>query len=230
MPRPAKNQHVLAVLRRAIGLGQQQLAARLGVSQSFIQKIELSERTLTREIARRMADYTSVDIDWLLAGDYRQPPPAATGGRLTRERFERHRAWVESARPASDAQWAQFQKWVAGATIGLAGGQVSIPDDPAKQRRRLADSVTQELRLEITREGRRVALPKSLQAVEGGLIKRLQGDLGRSMRRGKVAELRREFEGLTQAVWEHQDGDFLLWQLKELLAEFRQTHGLLKPL
>ena len=70
MPRPSKNQHVVAVLRKAIDLGQQQLAACVGVSKSGLQKIELEERKLTGETAKRIADHTGVDLDWLLAGDY----------------------------------------------------------------------------------------------------------------------------------------------------------------
>lgn len=80
MPRPAKNQHAVAVLRQAIGLGQQQLAARLGVSPSVIQKIELGERALTGAMAQRIADHVGVDVDWLLAGDYTQPPRPSRRG------------------------------------------------------------------------------------------------------------------------------------------------------
>jgi transcriptional regulator with XRE-family HTH domain len=226
MPRPAKNQHVVAVLRQAIGLGQQQLAARIGVSKSALQKIELKERTLTRETAKRIADHTGVDLDWLLAGDYAQPPLAATEGLLTPEKYGRHRAWVESGKPVTDAQWTQFQRFAQGATITLAGGERRIPEDPLKQRRQMEDSATQEMSVEVLRDGKSVPLPKGLQGLERSIIKRMQADARLNLRRSKVAELRRGFEVLTQAVFEHRDGDFLLWQLKEQLAEFGDKHGL----
>ena len=38
------------------------------MSKSDLQKIELEERTLAGETAKRMADHTGVDLDWLLAG------------------------------------------------------------------------------------------------------------------------------------------------------------------
>jgi hypothetical protein len=41
-----------------------------------------------------------------------------------------------------------------------------------------------------------------------------------------VAELKQEFEVLIKAVFLHKDGDFLVWQLKERLAEFRSKSGL----
>lgn len=42
------------------------------------------------------------------------------------------------------------------------------------------------------------------------------------LRRQRVMALRDQFEA--------KEGDFRLWQLQELLAEFEQKHGLVKPL
>jgi hypothetical protein len=36
--------------------------------------------------------------------------------------------------------------------------------------------------------------------------------------------LREDFERLTQALFVHPDGDFLLWQLRASLAEFEDAH------
>jgi transcriptional regulator with XRE-family HTH domain len=226
MPRPAKNQHVVAVLRQAIGLGQEQLADRIGISKSALQKIELNERTLTGDTAKQIADHTGVDLDWLLAGDYRQPPPAIAEGVMTREKYDRHRAWVEWDKPLTDAQWEHFQQFAVGATIGLAGGKRPLPDDPVKLRRQAESAMAQELTLEVRRKGRKVPLPKGLRGLERSIVKRMQTDQRRAMRRGKVAELKEEFEALIKAVFQHKDGDFLVWQLKERLAEFRSQSGL----
>lgn len=224
MPRPAKNQHVVAVLRQAIGLGQQQLAARLGVSPSVIQKIELGERALTGAMAQRIADHVGVDVEWLLAGDYTQPPPAISEGVMTREKYDRHRAWVEHPAPLTDAQWARFQAFTAGATVGLAGGARPLPADPQRLRRQLEAAMQQELTLEITRHGQRVELPPELRGCERGIVKRMQGQNLRALRRDKVRALREDFERLAQALFVHPDGDFLLWQLRAQLAEFEDAH------
>ena len=222
MARPSKNQHVVAVLRQAIGLGQQQLAARLGVSRSVIQKMELDERCLTGTNAKRIADHTGVELAWLLAGDYTQPPVAAAGGPLTRERYDRHRAWSEGVTPASDTQMAQFRKFAQGATLGLSGGKQRLPMDEAKARRQLEGAVAVEMTLEVKRDGRKLRWPKELQGHERAIGKRLQQDMGGVYRRGKVGQLREQFERLTQAAFEHPDGDFLLWQLREQLEAFDQ--------
>lgn len=84
---------------------------------------------------------------------------------------------MEWGKPATDKQWEQFQAFAQGATIGLAGGEGSIPDDPMKQRRQLEDSATQELTLEVLRDDRRVPLPEGLQGLESGIVKRIQGEV-----------------------------------------------------
>ena len=108
----------------------------------------------------------------------------------------------------------------------MAGGEQRIPDDPAEQRRKLEGHFGQELKLEVMRGGKRVGLPKDLQGLDRALAKRMQSDFVLPLRRVKVSELRGQFEQLTQAVFAHADGDFLLWQLKERLAEFKAKHRL----
>ena len=226
MPRPAKNQQVVAVLRQAIGLGQQQLARRIDVSKSVIQKIELNERTLTGEVAKRIADHTGVELNWLLDGDYTQPPNALAGGHMTREKYDRHRAWMEGVKAATDAQWARFQAFTQGATIGMEGSEQDIPEDPAEMRRQVEAQAGLEMKLTVKRNGELVPLPEDLRGLEQALAKRLQGGFVVALRRRKLAELRTQFEQLTEAMFVHADGDFLLWQLKERLTEFKAKHRL----
>ena len=63
-----------------------------------------------------------------------------------------------------------------------------------------------------------------LRGCERGIVKRLQGQNLRALRRDKVRALREDFERLTQALFVHPDGDFLLWQLRASLAEFEDAH------
>lgn len=220
MPRPAKNQHVVAVLRQAIGLGQQQLAARIGVSKSYIQKIELNERPLPAEAAKRIADHTGVAVDWLMAGNYRIPPSAAVGGRLTRERFDRHRAWKDEVKPATDKQMASFNKFAKGCSVGVQGVRQRVSDDPAERGRKLEGMEGAEMTLVVERNGRRVKLPKDLQAISRSLVKRLECDQHLGLRRVRVAQIRGRLDEIIQTVFVHEDADFLLWQLQQKLGEF----------
>ena len=102
---------------------------------------------------------------------------------------------MESGKPATDAQWAEFQAFAQGATIRLAKDNLRILEDPGKLQRQMEESATQGMTVEVLGDGRRVALSEGLQGVEHGIIKRIQGEVRLAMRRSKVAQLRSEFEG-----------------------------------
>ncbi len=226
MSRPPKNQHVVAVLRQAIGLGQQQLAARIGCSKSYIQKIELDDRPLSLETAKRIGDHTGVDLDWLMAGNYKKPPLAAAGRPLTWERYDRHRAWKEEVQPATDKQMARFWEFVKDASVGLEG----IPNpkflDPVEREKGLDTLEGLEMKLVVERKGKQVRLPKDLQVISRNIAKRLESDQRGGMRQIKLERVKQQFERTLQAVFVHKDADFLLWQLKHEIGEFERKHGL----
>lgn len=55
----------IKILRTARGLNQYQLADELGISQSFIGNIEAGVRSPSWKLARRMAAYFGVTLDYL---------------------------------------------------------------------------------------------------------------------------------------------------------------------
>ena len=65
--------HPLAVLRTTLGLGQGELAAKLGCSWRTIQSVELLDLTLSTKLAERICDQTGVHFDWLMKGDPEAP-------------------------------------------------------------------------------------------------------------------------------------------------------------
>ena len=69
MPRPSKNVHVLALLRRELGLKQQDIASRVGVNVRTIRRIELGTQNLTWTMAERLGDSYGVDPVCLITND-----------------------------------------------------------------------------------------------------------------------------------------------------------------
>jgi transcriptional regulator with XRE-family HTH domain len=69
----------LGRLRLSLGLGQKELADRLGVSTSHIQKIELKKLPLSRELAMRLWTETDVSPEWLLKGEPTSQPVTIDG-------------------------------------------------------------------------------------------------------------------------------------------------------
>jgi DNA-binding XRE family transcriptional regulator len=65
--------HPLAVLRKELGMGQKEMAQKLGCSWRTIQSIELGTLKLSAKLANRISDETSVNIHWLMQGDPKAP-------------------------------------------------------------------------------------------------------------------------------------------------------------
>ena len=65
--------HPLAVLRTTLGLGQKELADKLGCSWRAIQSIELLDLKLSTKLAERLCDETCVNFNWLMGGDPAAP-------------------------------------------------------------------------------------------------------------------------------------------------------------
>jgi DNA-binding XRE family transcriptional regulator len=61
--------HPVAILRTTLGLGQSELAAKLGCSWRAIQSIELGTLKLSAKMANKICDETGVHFNWLMAGD-----------------------------------------------------------------------------------------------------------------------------------------------------------------
>lgn len=221
MPRPSKNRHVLARLRRELGLTQRQLAGWVGCSRIAIQHVERGERGLSESMARNVAQATGVALDWLLKLNYRTPPLTAGGQRLTREGCDRHRAWSK-IRPATPAEMQRFHALTKGLTVGLAG--------PALQKR----IPRQDLKgvpyaLDLTdRAGRPVPMPAGVVAQAVGKTLQEQSDRlaqRRMMTERAYALLERCWRVLVAGL-ESEDRVLILHRLEEAVDKVAQEQQL----
>ena len=58
----------LRIARRKLGLSQPQMAAEIGVSQSFVAAIESGRNDLSRALLRKLIARFGISADWLLTG------------------------------------------------------------------------------------------------------------------------------------------------------------------
>ncbi|MEX0324051.1 MAG: helix-turn-helix domain-containing protein [Puniceicoccaceae bacterium] len=72
--RKSSERHPLAVLRRIIGLSQQEFAQYIGMGESTIAKIESLKLELSIENAMMIARNTGCSSTWLMTGDPKAPP------------------------------------------------------------------------------------------------------------------------------------------------------------
>jgi transcriptional regulator with XRE-family HTH domain len=68
MPRKPKQSHPLREVRAVLGWTQPQLAAKLGIHETYVRKIELGSRPLTEELARRIEGLTGARSAEFLKG------------------------------------------------------------------------------------------------------------------------------------------------------------------
>lgn len=223
MPAHSKNQHVLATLRRGLGLGQKELAALVGRSKTAIQRIELGSLLLGEELARRIAQETGVDLRWLLAGHYESEPIGAHGRRLTREDFDRHRMW-RSQRVATDAEMGRFERWSKGCSVGLAGQRTPYHATVAERRERLVAVQGMSWTLDVTRNGKPVDLPSNMDCK--AIARRLAKEEDKLFRRTQAMEVLARADRLVRSALEHKDCDLILWRLEKQLNELSKKHGL----
>jgi transcriptional regulator with XRE-family HTH domain len=71
----SKYAHVLAILRKSLGLKQSELAEMVGCSAVTIQSVEVNRLKLSKSLASRISMETGADLDWLLANDVSVPMP-----------------------------------------------------------------------------------------------------------------------------------------------------------
>ena len=107
MSRPCTIQHVLARVRTAIGLGRQQMASLLGISQSMLEKIERGERTLSTGLTELVYQGTGVAPMYLVRNDSTTEPYTVDGYPLTPEEFDRWRRWQDLT-PASPKEREEY--------------------------------------------------------------------------------------------------------------------------
>src|SRR2546421_352347 len=78
----------LKILRYEIGLTQQQLAARCGLSGSYIIAVENAQLSMSRSLAEAIAVATGIGPEWLLGNEGKTAEPLTPFGmRYTREYF-----------------------------------------------------------------------------------------------------------------------------------------------
>lgn len=80
----------LSLLREITGLGQKKFAEMVGTSVHTIKALEQERLKMSRDFAMRVATFTGIDPDWLLAGEIAHPPrPALSegGAKYTAETF-----------------------------------------------------------------------------------------------------------------------------------------------
>ena len=95
MPRSPHNEHVIRKIREAIGLTQKEFAPLIGVTDSYIKKLEAGEKPMTPEVALRIHDATGADTWEIMKGERGEPFACArlSNGEcsklLTRELWEK---------------------------------------------------------------------------------------------------------------------------------------------
>ena len=71
----SKQAHVLAILRKNLGLKQIDLAKMVSTSLDTIQSVETNRLALSKSLAERISAFTGADLAWLLANDLSAPMP-----------------------------------------------------------------------------------------------------------------------------------------------------------
>jgi hypothetical protein len=83
----------VAILRAAIGISMKDFAALTGRSFFTWKALEAGRLPLSEKLAATISKETGVAMSWLLDEAQTGPPIGGSGEPLTREGFERHRAW-----------------------------------------------------------------------------------------------------------------------------------------
>lgn len=92
--------HPISLLREHLGLTQKDIAKLLGKSVSIVQKIELTKKPVSREIAEQLAIKTGVSLEWILKGDPTDPIRDFLGFPYSRKDFEqRYDPYTLETRP-----------------------------------------------------------------------------------------------------------------------------------
>jgi transcriptional regulator with XRE-family HTH domain len=109
MGRASKGTHVLAKLRRELGLQQKEMADRVGLHYRTIQDIELGKSKLSRGNAMRISEKTGVSVHWLLQNDSDREIVNASGKRWShkdQQAFEaRSKQWPKLS---GSVQWLEL--------------------------------------------------------------------------------------------------------------------------
>ena len=84
--------HVLAVLRRILGLKQKEMANLVGCSTATIQAVEYGKLVLSEKLAVEVQRQTGVDLTWLRSNDVLKPALNRVGGPYTKALFEQTQA------------------------------------------------------------------------------------------------------------------------------------------
>lgn len=89
--------HVLAVLRRILGLKQKEMANLVGCSTATIQAVEYGKLVLSEKLAVEVQQQTGVDLEWLLSNDVSKPVVNPVGDPYTKELFTQRQAFLKSS-------------------------------------------------------------------------------------------------------------------------------------
>jgi transcriptional regulator with XRE-family HTH domain len=111
--RPSKNMHLLALLRNGLKLAQSDVAAKIGVHETTIQRIETGTRKLTRTLAERIGDAYDVDPDCLLANNLSRGLYTTDGQRWTAKTRREVKARL--------ARWGNLEPYVRRTQRGRQG-------------------------------------------------------------------------------------------------------------
>ena len=89
--------HALAVLRRILGLKQNEMADLVGCSMPTIQAVEYGKLALSEKLAAEIQQQTAVDLTWLLSNNISKPAVNRVGAPYTKELFEERQAFLKSS-------------------------------------------------------------------------------------------------------------------------------------
>jgi transcriptional regulator with XRE-family HTH domain len=112
MPASHRNS-CLAVLRFIAGITQEELANMAGCARVTIQAVELGRLSLSPRLAERIALQTGVNMEWLLANNYKASPTSQRDPRepFTKRDYEIRRAEIADPRTGPGDLAIAFGVW-----------------------------------------------------------------------------------------------------------------------
>ncbi len=110
MARPDTLEHVVTRLRRIIGFRRKELADRIGISTSYLEKIERGEREMTEPIRDQIVAATGISPRCLVENNPAHELSTVDGHPFTRAEFDRWRAWRDVAPAPKEALATYLQQ------------------------------------------------------------------------------------------------------------------------
>ncbi len=156
MSRPNRLNHPLVHLRQQLGIGRQQFALHLGVSQVTVEKWERGERTFSATQRQKVFRETGVCPGWL--ADPQGPMHTADGHEYTFDEYQRWKACEGPPPPAGQPVGPHYSRdCCPGVTELLAYGPTAQEAGPLRIQRLSREGLLGRLRQQLVELARGVA-------------------------------------------------------------------------